>query len=286
MEIFKRRTLEEVIFDALRLMKLNFKSTTPLLFFVVLPFFVIPLFKFAQSPKSVEFFDVLNSNPELIEVLDSIVDIGDYVSVWILGLILLNLVVYSGLLAMDSKNGLKVSSFHVFKIVVSGFGSYCISVLMIIPLFFALYFVLGCLVMIGVYFESIGVYIALSIGGLVVIWFVTLIHDFSWIRMKEDISIGAAIDKSFHLIENSWWSKFFVLFIVYLIAGIGLGLLIFSISILLFVDFGFFNSKYLILAIISIHFLIGFIVYQFIIVSSVLKYYDLSAKTNGGIKYL
>lgn len=296
----QRRDFGDVIGDSISFLKINFKSILNVFLTYVMPLLFLPLVLLMISGKLTELMSIYSLSSVMADdtpgdtiesMMAMLVMFGFVFLFYFLAYMVLNLTVYGTFLAYEENGNVKVTPKQIKENIKAKFGNYFISILVFIPLIIVFYIFIFIMMMIGIQIGVIGGVLMFLIVSCVSAWFFTVVYNYSWIRVREDIGISAGFERSFALIKNNWWSMFGILIVSYIIVMIGTS--VFSIpfqalsffagmsevggdgdggagTLMLVAGLGFF-----------IYLLGGLFLQQFLITTSIMKYYDLVEQKDG-----
>lgn len=293
----QRREFGDVIGDALKFMKINLQPMLSVFLTYVIPTFLLPLLIILALGFLPVFLGAFSLDPG--EVVDPSIIMGSMMGIFLgmaifmifmlIGYMLMNLIVFGTFLAYEENGNEKVTADQIKAKIKEKFVNYLVSILILIPLMLALYFVFIFIVGISAFLGMIAVFLAFLLAMPAFIWFAVNIVNFSWIRVREDIGVGEGFSRAFGLNKGSWWSMCGVVIVSGIISAIAS--YAFSVPFHIFSSFagisGFGGTESTTIMVIIAG--LGFLVYmvgsayvqQYSTVCTIMKYYDQIEKKDG-----
>lgn len=293
----QRREFGDVLGDALKFLKINLQPILTVFLTYVFPVFLIPFLIILLLGYLPIFLGAFSLDPG--EVIDPTIVMGSVMGMFVsmaifmifmvIGYMLMNLTVFGAFLAYEENGYEKVTVGEIKKKIKEKFVNYLVSLLVIIPLIIALYFLFILIMGISAFLGVAFVFIVFLIGFPVFIWFWINIVNFSWIRIREDIGVGQGFSRAFALNKGSWWSMFGVV----IVSGIISTILSYAFSLPFhilsgFADisgFGGTESTTFMVILAGLGFLVYMLgsafVQQYNTASTIMKYYDQVEKKDG-----
>ncbi len=223
----QRRDFGDVIGDSVKFMKINFKPLLSVFLTYLVPILLIPMIVLLATGYLTQFLESMSLDGPTIDPASSMgymmglmLMMFGFMLVYFLAYMVLNLSIYGAFLAYEENGNMVVTKAQIKAKIKSNFGNYLISILIYIPIIIVFYLMTMVLFMLGFALGTIATGIILLILPVVCAWFFTIIHNFSWIRIRENVGVGTGFERSFALIKNNWWSMFGVLFVSYLVVMI------------------------------------------------------------------
>ena len=291
----QRRDFGDVLGDSATFLKTNFNPILSVFLTLVVPLLLAPLLLLMATGLLSSFIEqisgeaMMNGNQDAL-AFSFVIGMLGFLLIYFLAYMALNLTVFGAFIAYEDNGNMKVTTAQIRENMKAYFGNYFVSLLVLLVGLIVLYIMAIVIVMIGAQL-GVAVTIIMSIVMFCLyVWVAIVISNYSWIRIRENLGVGVALERSFALIKKNWWSMLGIL----LVASIAVSICSYVFSIPFYI-FTFMTGASIadgegmntgMMAIIGglsffIYLLGSLFLQQYVTACSVFKYFDLVEQRDG-----